>query len=323
VTAIGVLTWDTTDDRWRADRKHGLGGSDVSAVLGFSRYRTPWQVWAEKTGRRTWQDDTSVPAELGLELEPWLMGKAAQMLKVPVVRTQWRTYAHAEHSWRRVSPDGITVEDTPRLVECKTAGLASGYGTPEGWDNGRTPLDYEFQGRWAMHVMDCDLIEFVGLVAGMGVIHRTIHRNLATETSMVRQVTDWYVRHIVGDVEPPLGAADNAVLTQLYPEVLAETVDLSDTDAMEHYHRYRAAQSEESAAKKEKEAAGASIKALMGGAEVATVEDHAIATWSPTKGKVDWPAMVADLAAEHGFIPPDPETYRKPPTRTLRLKEIR
>ena len=34
-----------------AARKAGLGGSDVATILGLNPYKTPYQLWLEKTGR--------------------------------------------------------------------------------------------------------------------------------------------------------------------------------------------------------------------------------------------------------------------------------
>jgi hypothetical protein len=70
---VGVIGWDLDDEAWREARKQGLGGSDISAVLGFSTYNSPWEVWADKTGVRSWQDQGSAAADLGVELEPWLL----------------------------------------------------------------------------------------------------------------------------------------------------------------------------------------------------------------------------------------------------------
>lgn len=36
---------------WLEARKSGIGGSDVAAVLGMSPWRSPMDVWLEKTGR--------------------------------------------------------------------------------------------------------------------------------------------------------------------------------------------------------------------------------------------------------------------------------
>ncbi len=38
---------------WHAARSRGLGGSDMAAVMGLNPWKTPYQVWLEKTGRVT------------------------------------------------------------------------------------------------------------------------------------------------------------------------------------------------------------------------------------------------------------------------------
>lgn len=49
-------------------RKTGIGGSDVASCLGLSPWRTPVQVWEDKTGRST-PDLTSDAAHFGTILE--------------------------------------------------------------------------------------------------------------------------------------------------------------------------------------------------------------------------------------------------------------
>ena len=315
-----IIGWDATDDEWLNARKHGLGGSDILAVLGFSTYRTPWDVWADKTGVRTWQDEGSHAADLGNDLEPWLEQQANRILGVPVAKPAHRTYAHPQHMWRRYSPDALISDG--RLGEFKTAGLASGYGTPAGWADGATPLGYEFQVRWGLHVMDRDTAEVIALIAGMGLQRRTIVRDLAVENELVTQVTDWYEQHIVRGVEPPFGAVDNAAMAKLYPRSEGTEVDLSDrTEAMELWNTYLDARRRESAAKSEKETAGAGLKNLLGPNDRGLIDGHTVATWSNKKGAVDWPALVADLVTKHGIAAPNPEAYRKPSTRSLNVKD--
>lgn len=316
---VGVIGWDLSDDDWREARRAGLGGSDISAVLGFSGYTSPWAVWADKTGVRSWHDDHfSAAADLGVELEPWLLAKASRMLDVEVRQPEFRTYAHPLFRWRTCSPDGVTELG---LVEAKTAGLASGFGSPHGWADGGTPLGYEFQCRWSLHVMDAERIDLIGLVAGMGVVHRTFQRNMAIEADLVDQVSDWHRLHIVNGVEPPLGAVDNNDMLRRYPTTTGQPVDLSGTDALELHFAYLEARRRESAAKADKEAAGAALKNLIGVGEVAVVDDRELAKWSAKKGHVDWPALVAELVETHGIPAPNPEQYRKPSSRSLYVKE--
>lgn len=317
---VGVIGWDLDDDAWRDARKQGLGGSDISAVLGFSTYRSPWAVWAEKTGVRSWQDDeSSAAAELGTELEPWLLGKAAKLLGRPVLQTPFRTYAHPQYRWRTCSPDG---DADGELVECKTAGLATGFGTPLGWADGGTPLGYEFQCRWSLHVMDAPRIHLVGLVAGMGVVHRTFDRDLAIEADLVDQVSEWHRRHIVLGEEPALGAVDNDMMARLYPHATGQDIDLTGTEAEDLHAAYLTARRRESQAKADKETAGAALKRLLGEHEVGRIGEQVIAKWSDKKGHVDWPALVADLVETYGVPAPNPESYRKPSSRSLSVKEI-
>ena len=39
-----------TDREWHEWRSHGIGGSDIGAILGLSKFASPWTVWADKQG---------------------------------------------------------------------------------------------------------------------------------------------------------------------------------------------------------------------------------------------------------------------------------
>lgn len=43
-------TPEQVSEAWRAERRKGVGGSDVAAIMGMSPYKSPYEVWAEKTG---------------------------------------------------------------------------------------------------------------------------------------------------------------------------------------------------------------------------------------------------------------------------------
>ena len=46
------------------DRTKYIGGSDIGAILGLSRFRSPLEVWMEKTGKAVKQLD-SLPLRFG------------------------------------------------------------------------------------------------------------------------------------------------------------------------------------------------------------------------------------------------------------------
>lgn len=307
---IALVGWHQTDDEWRAERHKGCGASDVAALLGFSRRRSPWQVWAEKTGHPMAPvDQDNEAARLGRALEPWLIEQAEELISrllpvdcLPIAeRAPQRMYAHGEHTWRLCSPDGFYWPTPPyvhaqpaELIETKTAGLLT-YRTPPGWTDTSIPLGYELQGRWQMHVMNADVCHVVALVAGRGLCHYPIARDPDVEVELVRQVDSWWQRYVVDGNEPPLSGRDGAMVAALYPRVERKTIDLDGTPALDWWQAYRDAHAEIADAETRKAEAGTALKALLGDAHTGLVDGRPIATWGERKGRVDWERIARDL----------------------------
>ena len=55
---------------WLAERRGSIGGSDAGAILGLNPYRSPYAVWAEKTGRLPEQEDNEAMRK-GRDLEEY------------------------------------------------------------------------------------------------------------------------------------------------------------------------------------------------------------------------------------------------------------
>lgn len=61
-----------TRDAWLAGREniHGIGGSEAAAALGYSKWKSPVELWQEKTGRRAPKDLSGTDyVELGIRAE--------------------------------------------------------------------------------------------------------------------------------------------------------------------------------------------------------------------------------------------------------------
>lgn len=326
---VPVIGWDATRDEWLARRTVGISASDVGAVLGFSEYATPWEVWADKTGLRPSQVSADKEAiQLGHDLEEWLLNKAAERTGQPVRRTSHQLYAHPHHPWRMASPDGEAGPvDNPFGIEAKTAGLASGWGVPTGWTDSRAPLGYEFQCRWQMHVLGWSKVVLIGLIAGVGVRHYTYTRDLAIEADMVAQVEEWYRRHLVEGVEPPVGPRDSALMDDLYPTCEGGSVALDDDpDIAELLYAYAEGLSRQTAGKAQKDTAGAAIKRKLGDRAVGTVRNKPVVTWNAKKADVRWRDLLTDMYALCGWDEDDLdaviERYRPAPTRSISVKGL-
>lgn len=111
--------------QWVQARRNGIGGSDVAAIMGISRYRSPYEVWLDKTGRVEPDDLSGNSAvEWGNRLEDCVARKFAdEHPELRVVRRNAMLVSR-ERPWAFANLDRIAwAEDgTPYVMECKTAG---------------------------------------------------------------------------------------------------------------------------------------------------------------------------------------------------------
>ena len=65
-----VSTENMSLEEWRRFRNTGIGGSDVATICGLNKYKSAFQLWAEKTSTYTRVDSESEPAYWGSIMEP-------------------------------------------------------------------------------------------------------------------------------------------------------------------------------------------------------------------------------------------------------------
>ena len=68
---ILVSTEDMPYADWLEYRKQGIGGSDASVVCGINRYKSPVELWMEKTDQMPSQE-AGEAAYWGTQLEPFV-----------------------------------------------------------------------------------------------------------------------------------------------------------------------------------------------------------------------------------------------------------
>jgi len=106
----------------KAARFSGIGGSDAAAAIGINPYRTPVDVWMEKTGRSDRPDLSDNQAvHFGNVLED-IVAKEYQRRTGRKVANVNRTLYHHEDRCILAHIDRRVVGDRSRILECKTAG---------------------------------------------------------------------------------------------------------------------------------------------------------------------------------------------------------
>lgn len=121
-------------DNFLETRRTGIGGSDVAAIMGISRFKTPGDVFRSKVSKGGTADNE--PMQIGRWLEPAVLDLYAQKRGVTVHRVP-DVLRHPDHPELLANLDGRT--DEPRIVEAKTAFDARDWGE-EG--SAEIPPDY-------------------------------------------------------------------------------------------------------------------------------------------------------------------------------------
>lgn len=112
---------------WLAIRKSGIGSSDAAAAVGLSPYKSPLELWLEKTGRDEGLPkpdplDTAHPVYWGNLLEP-IVATAYTQQTGRKVRRVHAVLQHPQHRFMLANLDREVVGDpVVQILECKTAG---------------------------------------------------------------------------------------------------------------------------------------------------------------------------------------------------------
>lgn len=112
-----------------AGRKKGIGGSDVAALLGLSPYKTPEQLWLEKTGQVEDDGGDTYHTRRGRMFEPVIRTLYAEQHPEVVLELSRAQSVHPTYPWMLANYDGVAfaaLAETPtRVVEIKAPSIGA------------------------------------------------------------------------------------------------------------------------------------------------------------------------------------------------------
>lgn len=213
-TQVNLQSIEDARQEWLESRRLGIGGSDVAAILGLSKYSSPYQLWLDKTGRSELEDNTSEPAYWGNMLEDIVAKEYAKRNGVKVQRVN-ATITHPEQDWMRanidraiINPDisgNVRIKDgkltTDRILECKTANqyLAKLWGDEQ---SEQVPDYYLTQVQWYMGITGASMCGLGVLIGGQ----KFRSYQVAFDPELFEMLTDecskFWNEHVQADVPP-------------------------------------------------------------------------------------------------------------------------
>ena len=105
-------------EEWLSIRKKYIGGSDAGAIVGLDEYKTPYSLWAEKTGK-TEGFGGNISTKVGTYLEE-LVAKMFTEETGKKVRRKNATLVNDQYPFACANVDRFLVGERS-LLECKTS----------------------------------------------------------------------------------------------------------------------------------------------------------------------------------------------------------
>jgi putative phage-type endonuclease len=332
-SAHNLITTNARDE-WLANRRSGIGGSDIAAILGLSPWKTAVDVWLDKTGQST--EDAIGNAEAvrwGALLEDVVAREYAERTDRTVQRIK-RILRHPLHEFAignidravvrkgsrvRVAGDGGTLLGADGLLEVKTASAYKAGDWGRDGDEDAVPVYYQAQVMWYLGITGQTWADVAALIGGQRMVIRRIKRDDETIAAMLERAHEFWHQHVLTRKPPePAKAKD---VESLFPADNGEAIEATD-DLLAAYNAAREAKARIAQAEADYEAAAERIKLALGERSALTLNGKPLVTWKSAKPtrRTDWKEVAAALHAPADLIAA--HTTETPGSRRFILKEI-
>jgi len=273
------------------NRASFLGGSDIGAILGVSKYRSAMDVWLEKMGKKVDRKD-SFALRFGSFAESFIANEYALLTGEQIVDHPLGL-VHPTHPFCVGHIDRFVLNqpnlplfdndkklNAKKLLECKKANLYS----QSDWGEAGTdaiPLPYLCQCLWYLGITNLPEIDVAVLLGGSDLRVYTITRDLELESAIFERAAFFWTEHVQKDIPPkPQSVADcqaffqksnNGKSIEATPEVIALIQQLKALESQ--------AQTDE----EQMDAIKQALMQTMADAEVLTYLGKPVITWKTPK----------------------------------------
>ncbi len=302
-TIVAASTENMSHETWLEYRQQGIGGSDVAAVCGLSRWKSPMGIWMEKTGQV--EPETAGEAAFwGIVMEPIIRDEFTNRtgLKVRQLRA---ILQHKRFPFMLANLDGIVIDPDrgEGIFEAKTA---NAYSSSE-WEAG-IPDQYALQVQHYMAVTGLKFVYVAVLIGGNKFLWRLIDRDEAI-IDLIIQMESRFWRMVELRIPPDIDGSKASVelLNRLYPTGAKSSIDLP-TEALELITQFEEAQMEEKKSGDAKDLAANRLKAMLKDHELGLIAGRQVG-WKSIKGerldtkalKTDQPDIYKQYAKESSY----------------------
>jgi putative phage-type endonuclease len=256
---------------WLAARRTGIGGSEIAAVLGESRWGDAGTVYASKVAPSP--DESHEWLEWGLRQEPVILEAYASSRYAHRPRTDrdGRLLRSKEHPWALCTLDGWTHRDGVRIpleLKCDRWG--------QDWDDG-VPAHYVLQLHHQMLVTGTQCASIACLIGGSKLVWADVERDERLIRKIIHAGEAFWARVEARDMPD---TTDHKALASVFANEVPAEVDLSGVKWIQADAHLCEALEVAKRARIEADAIKARIKRAMGTRTAARLDDGTVYRWT-------------------------------------------
>jgi putative phage-type endonuclease len=282
---------------WLDLRKKGIGGSDASVICGVNRWKSPVELWMEKTNKLPYQE-AGEAAYWGTQLESLVRNEFSKRTGIEVIQVN-QLLQSEDYPFMLANLDGIC--EHPNFGQCVfEAKTSSAYRESE-WKES-IPDEYVLQVQHYLSVTGYKGCYVAVLIGGNSFRWMFMERDEELIETLIQLEAEFWncVQH---DAPPPLdGSASSAkFLSQRFPDSVPESKIELPENAAELIRQYDEAREQLELMEEKKQEAENLLKQMLGDNETGISGDRIITCKSVSKERFD----NKTLKAEH------PTLYKK------------
>ena len=293
MAVVLASTENMSYEDWLEHRKLGIGGSDASVVCGINKYKSPVELWLDKTDQLPPQE-AGEAAYWGTQLESIVRAEFTRRTGIEVTKPDVILQSE-EHPFMLANLDGVCeVPDVGACIfEAKTA---SAYKAGE-WED-TIPDEYQLQIQHYMAVTGYAGAYIAVLIGGNTFRWKFVERDEEL-ISMLIELESAFWNHVQDCTPPPLDGSDAAAkfLSERFPTSKPTShITLPDT-AADLLAQYDEACAELEAVTERKQKAENLLKEMLGDNEVGTTAGRVITWKSVAQERLDSKTLKAEHPA--------------------------
>lgn len=261
---------------WLAARAHGLGGSEIAAVLGMSPFESRYSLWHRKANM-IGPVAESPEMEWGTRLEDAVARKFADENTDLHVLPEG-TYRNIDRPWQIANPDRLcwlkelgVSEDPISLLEVKTSPFGDNWGA----ETDAVPMHVRCQVLWYLDTFGLKVAHVAVLISGLEYRQYVVTHDQA-DAQVLRDAAVEFLDTLAAGTPPPIDdhKATYDAVREMHPDIEPVSHELSDEAALD-FLRARSVLRDAEAVERQ---AKSSIADEMGSAHTAWWRGFKIAT---------------------------------------------